>query len=790
MFDSSHKPTFCGSFSPLGTALLLLYCCAPSLGQEPTQPKPLFSSSVGQEFCGIGYELGYSRGISPSGLEQAITLMTATAQLDPTADYYVADMIRLVSRQPDGRYAGLIYQLLLGYVGKNIDLEVTRQGISYLLAQQATRERKEQLFAQLLKSLGGKNKVLDSELATQLGLLMAEKPDAEAAKFYFLQAYNNNRYNRLAFAKLVELLGDQIKPPIYLEHLRLALNVNPLDMENALAFANYCDRLQLYETAADAYRYCAELYRYTHASDPLPATIYLPWAVSCYNTERDQNTCLQIASEVRQGGRFDLLLEAVAGRAAVKTGNSEEANRIFRSAEAKATTATGDSAIPASEVAWFYCFGLPDVNQAIEWANKAYSPEPSSPTAASLLAYALVMDGKIDLAKLLIESYKRNQIAELAFGRIQLAQGQKSAAIETLKAAIEKDPGSLAAEQAKKILAEQGVAYVPAIDPGIILNALTAEFGQNLAPQFRRPEQIVGVDLKLDGSRFLYGSNLEGNIVITNHSSQPLVVSEEGLVKGYIRVDADVTGDMTEEMANLLSMRVRPASPIDPSQSIFIPVRLAIGPLRKILLTHPQASLDIRFTIYLDPEATTDGGITNRFGIEPGTLSISRPGVELSRKYLQNRLDSLSKGQQGQKIKSVQLFAGLLEEHASMAGGRPLYKYVSADWMPGLLRSALAHSLTDDNWVVKVHTMVSMLDLSMDYELTDAVSANLTDSRWPCRLTAIFLLSQTPGANFRNVLDWTAKYDSDPLVRQMAVALGGRRPEPEPAPQNAPAETK
>jgi hypothetical protein len=243
-------------------------------------------------------------------------------------------------------------------------------------------------------------------------------------------------------------------------------------------------------------------------------------------------------------------------------------------------------------------------------------------------------------------------------------------------------------------------------------------------------------------------------------------------------------------MPNLLSMRVRPALPIEPRQSIFVPVRLAIGPLRKILLTHPQASLDIEFTVYLDPEATTDGRITNRFGIEPGTLSISRPGVELSRKYLQNRLDSLSKGQQGQKTKSVQLFAGLLAEQVLMAGRKPPYKYASADWMPGLLKSALTHSLADNDWVLKAHTMASMLDLTMDYELTDAVSRNLTDSRWPCRLMAIFLLARYPGDNFRSVLDWTAKYDSEPLVRQTAVALGGREPEPKPAAQNPPAETK
>jgi len=72
------------------------------------------------------------------------------------------------------------------------------------------------------------------------------------------------------------------------------------------------------------------------------------------------------------------------------------------------------------------------------------------------LAYSLVAKGQTNWAKLLIDNYQRNQIADLTLAQIHLAEGQQGPAIETLKSAIARDPGSLAAERAKEILAQQG----------------------------------------------------------------------------------------------------------------------------------------------------------------------------------------------------------------------------------------------------------------------------------------------------------------------------------------------
>jgi len=776
--------------------LAIILCCIPAWAQGTLDSEHLSSSSVGKVFYEIGYELANSRDITAAQAEQAIIFLSATMELDRSSKYARGVLIKLICQHSQRDHSELVYSLLTNYVGETTDLEPARIGIRYLVGELDSREQREKLLQDLLKEVGGRNALLDSELATSLALLMAEKSDMQSAQSYLIQAYDDNKYNRRAFAKLAELMPEQLSIAAYLEHLRLALDENPADLEAALIFAQYVEQLQLYETAAGAYEYCADLFRYLYPSQPLPARVYIPWAISNYNTLRNPHKCLQIAEQVRRDGQFDFLLEAIAGKAALKTGNVELAGGIFQAAEEKVYSYLANrkpndktEAGHYEQLAWFYCFALPESNKALDWANKAYSIEPNSPTTASLLAYSLVMNEQTEWAKLLTNNYQRNQIADLTLAQIQLTQGEKDSAIKSLKSAINRDPGSLAAERAREILAQEGGEYIPPVDTGTTLAMMKNSFGQALVPTFLSPEKIISVQLNLRGSKFSYGSELDGTVAIKNNSSQPIVVSDDGLFKGNIRIDAAVSGALNRKIPKLVSVRIRPASPIRPGHSIVVPVHLLTGELRRILFTYPQASLDIEFTVYLDSGGrglTAEDRPTNRVPrIKPAKVLVKRAGIELTGKYLRNRISSLTKGRIGQKIKSSQLLTGLLMEHHAIADGQPPYKLMTADWMPAMLKSALIHNLTHDEWVAKVHTMSGMLSLPLDYELTSVAAQNLNDNHWPARLTAIYLLAKHQDKYFGKVLDWTAKYDSSKLVRDMAIALGASKAKPE-EPANPP----
>lgn len=779
-----HKSRYLLLFS------IVLLCCPPAEGQgslDSGDSDRVFSPSVGQSFYEIAYELANRKQVSRSEVEQAIIFLNATKEVDVRARYVLPDMLKLASKYPDRDYSELIRKLLENYLDESAELGVVRRAVQYLLDRLDSREQREDLINEMLKTVGDKNKVLGSEMATLLGLLVAERPDTETATSYFFAAYQNNKYNKLAFAKLKELSPESTGPGAYLEHLRLMLRENPLNLESALAFAQYADQMELYEVASGAYEYCADLFRYLQPSANMPAEIYLPWALNSYNTKRGHQKCLQIASDVRQEGQLDLVLETLAAKAVAKMGEAEQSRQILTTAAEQARSylekqqlsrQQDGSQVSAVQLAWFYCFGLTDMNLAVDWANKAYAADPNSAIAAAILAYSLALNAQSEWAMPFIEHYGQTQIAKLAEAMIQLSQQQKDTAIETLKSAIAIDPGSLEAERAKEMLAEYGSQYISPIDTDTLMMGLRAMFEENLIPVFLSPEKILSVHLNLRGSKFSYGSEFGGVAAITNNSPEPLVVCDDGLFRGNIRIDAEISGDLSKKIPELVNIKSQSALPIEPGNSMLVPVRLITGELRQILLMYPQASLDIEFTVHIDPVTAEDGSITNRLaGVEPLKLTVKRAGIQITSRFLQTRLNSLAKGRQGQKFNTVELFVGLLAEQQAMANREPLYKLTYADWMEKMLTSALLQSLADDDWSVRAHTVATMLSLPMDYELINAVSENLSDTHWPVRLIAMYSLAKNQGSSFRKVLDHIARYDSNKLVREMAVALGGAAPE-------------
>ena len=757
--DANQPPTYSERNSPQKTT---------------SSSQRLVSSSVGENFYEIAYELAHSKDISPEEIKQAMVLMMATIEINNRADYVLPEMIKLSCRYSQNDNSKLVGYLLKNYIDNKSDLDIVRTAIGYVIDQLNSREEREKLLMDTLDMFEGKSNVIDSELYTLLGLLAAEKVDIKAAQYYFLQAYNNNKYNKMAFEKLLELAGQQVNPVMKLEHLRLSLGENPLDMKTALDFAQYARQIQLYKTSAKCYKYCADLFSYLY-QQPLPDSIYLPWTISNYNTQRSQNKCLEIAEQIRSSGRFDIQLETIAAKAAAKIGRVEQSEQMFRNIKEKINTYSEQNAgEQLSAIAWFYCFGLPDSAKSLDWANKSYSSNPSSQTAAALLAYALATNDQFDLAEQLIGSYNENQISLLATAVIKSARDEKESVIEILKSAICYRPGSIEAEYAQKMLAENGGEYIAPVDRDIILIALENSFGKRIVPDFVSPDKIISVQLNVRGSKFPYGTKFGATLSLTNLSQEPLVISKDGLFGGNIRVDARIRGDIQKDIPNLISIRICPSQPLEHGKSTIIPLRLMTGELKKILLTYPQASLDIEFIAYLDVVEGSDGKPANRLlDVKPASIIAKRPAVQITGRYLQNRFTSLSKSWQGQKTKTIELFIGLMMEQYAMANREPLYKFRYAEWMPDLLKSAVLQSINSGDWTGRVNIMSSMLPLWLDYDLIEAVSDNLSDENWPSRLIALYLLAQNQHGNFIEVLDYTAKYDSNKLVRDMAIALGG-----------------
>ena len=795
----------------IATFLAMVLFTAPAWAQAqfPQQPvagpaaartarpvESVSSPSAAARFYEIGYEIAHSENISGPEADQAIILLTAAKSLNSQMAGVEPLLLRLVTRSADKNYSDPVIFWLQKYVSDSADRAVVADAIRYLLSRSNSREERRIMLERVAAQVKDKNLAINSELATALGLLMLEKGDADRAKFYLVQAYNNNKYNRTAFAKLVELAPNEIGPTNHLEHLRLVVRENPLDLKEALRFAGYAEQLQLYDVAAPSYQYCAELFRYLYPSEQLPAHIYLPWASTCYNSQRGLQTCLQIAENMRSAQRFDILLEAMAGRAAVKVGKPEEAQRILQQAGQKAEalflSAQGESQtlgqggmdvesvrpVTAKQLAWFYSFADPNPAKALDWANKAYSAEPNSPSTTALLAYALSINNQLEWAKPLLATAEQSQVADMVLAKVQLAAGNRQSVIQTIQSAVAKDPGSLAAEKAKEWLRQLGSPYVPPADTRALVAFLAERLGNAFVPQFVAPEKMLDVQFSLRGTDYSYGNELEGVIAVVNKGVEPLIVTDNSLFQGNIRVSARVAGHLTREIPNLVSDTIRTNLAVPPGRSLTCVQRLSTGELRNVLMTCPQAALDIQFTLYLDPVVTDNGQISNRLvDVKPVTISLKRPPIQVTGEYVRSRFNAIASGQESQKLQTALLFTGLLKEQNFLAINGTLYPFQYADWLPGQLRlslvspSGLLLGGAQGDWAVKVNAMADMLYLPLDQELTGVVAKNLNHPLWPVRLMAVYLLAKGSVGSFANVLEWVAKNDTDDLVRSMALSL-------------------
>jgi len=751
----------------------------------------LFSPFNARTFHKLACELYTSSGPESKEARLAMIFLDGAINLNNNAGYIFPDVLNLCSQFVEGDYTTTLNWAFENYADDRADLEVTKRAIRYLLEKLDTRTAREEKLISLLKKTEGKNPVLTSELTTQLGLLSAEKGDTINAMSLLSKAYNLNPYNRLAFAKLAELSkksGQKLHPVVYTKDMRVGVGANPLDINAVFAFAENIERHKLYSIAASAYEYSAQLFSYLHPNRPVPASIYLPWAIASYNTARGQGRCLELARQIRQSGRFDVMLEAIAGSAARKIGDKEQSRQILEAAGRKAEKLLGDGAVAADvtaeQLGWFYCFGQVNVEKALVWANRAYSADSDSVGAKSIFACALAMNNQMGLAEEMVDNlYRISQVAAFTRGLIQLAGEDKEGAIESLKAAVAMDPGSLAGEKAKTLLAENGSEYVSQAQPELILSTLRNEFGERIVPRFKPVEKIISAKLSLNGSEFFYRTDFGAKLLITNESSEPVLISDNGILKGGIRVDAVVNGDIEARIPKLVSKKIRPSAAIEPGYYAAIPLDLMTGRLRKLLLTHPQASVEIEFTVYLDPVTEAGGSVRNAIErLEPVKTVVKRPGVVITRNYLMQRLDVLAKGQTGQKLQVAELFAGLLMEQYAASESGASYRRFHVE--PVLLTDAVRKSLSDEDWKVKLQTMAAMVSFpaSPSYDLIRAVSENLNDRHWPVRMMALYLLSSLQPDAFRPVLNWTAKYDQNMAVRNMAFALGADKPQAPQAP--------
>lgn len=744
---------------------------------------PLTSQHVSSIFIRQAIEISRQDPLDPAGIERAMTFLNAALALDSSSETIAEQMLRTAAANcySSRDYTDSLRWALDRYLNGQADLELAAGALRCMLERLNTRAERETLLDKLYRKYASQNSFFASDIAAQLGLLAAEKADAAAAMNYAAAAYEMNRCNQLAFETMVDLSGLQNlspTPSVQLLYARAMLDLNPYDLNAAVRYADALRRFQLYDAASQAYGYAAQLFEFLYPNKPLDEGLLGNWLLSLCHVEQMEMRCLEIANKYRDAQRFNLMLEAAAGKALAGLGQAEKAQQILEEAGRKAESllAAEGLALPIypEHLAWFYSFVLEQPDKALAWSNRAFEEAPQRQGVGAMFAYALAVNGQYELAAQYAQPLRQtDQIAALTMALVELASDQKQAALESLRTAVEMAPGTFAADKAIRLVKDQGSDYIPSINIEAIQKDLEQQYSKRIVPVFIAPADHYSLRLLFNGSDFYYGVEISPRLVIENTGTDPLIIADGSCLSGVIRIDAVLKGDLNAEIPNLLTMKFRPSSPIQPKSYVSVPLDLNTGKLRKLLAAYPQADVEIHFTAYLDPILSSDGRVECRLaGLNPVRAVIQRPGVVLSRDFLIQRLDALSKGRPGQKLQAASLFAGLLAEQRAFELSQADFRHIQTERV--LLVDAVRRSLADEDWKVRIQTMAALLDGSvpMEYGLVREISANLHHELWPVRFMAMYLLAQAQPGTFQKVIDWAAQYDTYPLNRRLAAAMG------------------
>jgi len=314
------------SLSVFLAGLSVAFATALSAAQTMQEGR-IYSPITAGIFHKVGRELASGAVDEDNSIARAMVFLNAAAKLDTRTDYLYEDLLLVGSQSAGAGDYAMVSRVLVEYADKTSNFDVVRKAVRFLLSSANSRQDRENLLLKLFADVREKNGALASELLTEYGRLAEEKADIETARNSYEQAYYYNNYNQLAFARYDELLakeGKALEPAVYAGHLRRAVDINPLSLDAAFAFAQYCERIGVYDVAAAAYEYTADLFEYLTPEKEMPASIYLPWALTSYNTPRLRAKCLDIAARIRRSGRFDIRIEALAGSAAPGNGAATE----------------------------------------------------------------------------------------------------------------------------------------------------------------------------------------------------------------------------------------------------------------------------------------------------------------------------------------------------------------------------------------------------------------------------------------------------------------------------------
>jgi len=765
-------------------------------------------------------DFGLDKASCEKRLRRACLFLQAATELDNTHEMAWHDLLELlISDTINDR--GRARDALMNYSYLNPeDNLVIDNWINYSLNTINDRETREyylQTESMNLSSIA----YTYSNVLTQLGIMALEKGDMDTARMAFAQAVSASAFNEDAFTRYVALppaeisaeKSEQLTPEELAAYAkatkdrrelflvlrwRARIRNNPYDFEAVVNLIDTLDAFGRQKLAQEYYEYAFKLLEMQPGLQITASELRLKQLGSAYAGGLYQE-CLEIAAVALQDNPDDLLVNALLAKAMEKFNMTTEAQKVLEEAANAAIYRLGqpdqaDGQLQ-SELAWFFCFIRPDRNRALQLAQAAYDSNPQESQSRGLFAYALAQNQLYNQAETILAQVDTTEpIAALAQAQVLFARQEDTAALKKLEGIS--GAGGILKEHIEQLLEER--APQEPTDEGALeesgdlpqqqerdLMALTleAEFGGNDLKIIAEPEKFVRCSIRLNKDVFNYGDPMMAQIYVSNVSDigdndTPVLLTPESFIDPHVLITAKLKGAGMPGQSGgdkpiVVAYRYLAQQQIlMPGRSNVITEPLNTGLLGNILSNHPQRNYEIEFHVYLDPIPDGTGGFTGTIAaLQPEPITVTRMAFEVT----QNRMDTyyrmIRSGSISDRIKTAQLFTGLLNEAELERQGKIRYPLRSIDTIG--LREMIGANLKYNEFQVRAFSAYALRSqpLSAADEEAQRLAGLLTDSSWFVRFMAAEALG--PVADLTEYLQLGQKIEENEVIqRQITLELG------------------
>ena len=561
---------------------------------------------------------------------------------------------------------------------------------------------------------------------------------------------------------------------------------DPASPRSAWAVARTLQALGLYDEALEYYKHADLMARVRVLSANDFAQFVVDYCNAMLDAGKAEAAVVRFEPIARRYRGRLLPLQALMWEAYRTLGKSEPAKTALETMEQTYNRRWADrqrlTGPELAEIAWFHVVFSPDPARALKVAQEALKKAPDDPFVRRVMGSAELAAGKT------AEGIRRLRplVANDAFAAVSLVRhfvsaDQRGEAQKLVAAAVAtgRPRSGMAWRELRRTIEENKLA-LPAGPDRARLKGILGKEGTSTFEMGKAPEKFLALKLTSVRAKVRPGEPVVVRIELENISAQSVPLGERGVLKPTVFLGVAVKGEASRrwDFPHLLSAELPAPRYLAPGHGAALSLRVDVGEVERVLMTHPLESLTITVTPMLDPIWLGRKLYSSSPGIKAAPVIIQREplfglsgGAGAARAALGRIVQDLRRGDLTARMRAARQTAALLAHvrATELGKARPL--------LPGVLNKPVLLSMTgaflrDGTPLVRAEMLSALGFVPLEEPIIALTAPCVQDASGLVRGRLIELLAGQRTRGHETLLKLYRR-DSDRFVRDMAAAVSG-----------------